>query len=153
MLPTLVIPDGLETREAQLKQAFGGKYERVSLEECMFAGHKAKCWTYKNPQTKTMEWGFPDGDSYVIFQLSATEKEWADAEFNLQVTQLQPEEPFRLSANVRIHGQNADQRLVRTLELSEREQTFQIECPFEVSKIELDPENQVLLEIASDSEP
>ncbi len=78
-IPSSLVKDGMATREAPIKSALKD-YKRVTLEETELAGRKCEKLEFTAIKTRTMEWGFKDGQYFIIFQISAPEDRWSNAE-------------------------------------------------------------------------
>lgn len=98
VLPKLFIPEGFVTRESQVKQILGEKYERESLEDVQFCDRKAQCWVYGVRNTKTVEWGFFEGESFVVLQLAATRGDWDNIDIRAQLDAIRDSFQYRGSA-------------------------------------------------------
>ncbi|MCA9262423.1 MAG: hypothetical protein KDA60_01185 [Planctomycetales bacterium] len=80
VFPKAVLPQGLETREVQVKNAIGEAYERLTMADGQFAGRPAKRWEYRSQKSKSIEWSIADGDYWFIFQLNALQADWEKPE-------------------------------------------------------------------------
>lgn len=76
--PGSFLPEGLETREVQIRAAAGELYSRVSLGLGRIAGREARRLEYTIAGGTTIEWGFEEGGDHVIFQLAAPAAVWDD---------------------------------------------------------------------------
>ena len=76
VFPKSALPEGVLTREKQIKGPYGEVYRRIGYEDVKFAGHDAKRLEYEVAQSRSVEWGIPDGDFYFIFQVSARKDAW-----------------------------------------------------------------------------
>jgi aminopeptidase N len=79
-MPCTVLPKGMLTREELIKSLLGTDYKRVAYEPDTLAGRKVDRLEYAFKGTTTIEYGLRDGDFWFVFQLSAPDKEWGDAE-------------------------------------------------------------------------
>lgn len=79
-LPVAVLPEGLKTREVQIRESVGRAYQKVAFETVEAFGRTVTRWEYQIAGATTIEWGFVDGASQVVFQLAAPDHVWADAD-------------------------------------------------------------------------
>ena len=98
LFPNTVIPDGLLTREKQLKAALGDAYQRVAYGDAKLAGRQAKRLEYSTKGTKSIEWAFADGDFVIIFQLSAARTGWENPEINTALNSIRDSLVYRGTA-------------------------------------------------------
>lgn len=77
-LPKAFAPEGILTREKQIKTMAGAKYERVSLRDDKLADQAARRLEYLFGGLRTVEWEIADKDSIFIFQLAAPKEDWND---------------------------------------------------------------------------
>jgi len=78
--PVSFLPEGLETREEQIRFAAKELYARVSLGPGTIAGRDATRWEYTIAGGTTHEWAFRERDEWVIFQIAAPASTWEDDE-------------------------------------------------------------------------
>lgn len=78
--PSSFLPEGLETREQQLRASAGELYARVSLGPGEIAGREARRLEYTVAGGTSIEWCFEQGGQRVIFQLAAPASVWDDPE-------------------------------------------------------------------------
>lgn len=78
--PISFLPNGLESREEQIRAVAGERYQRTSLGTGTIAGRDATYWVYAISGGTTHEWAFRESNDWVIFQLSAPDATWADDE-------------------------------------------------------------------------
>jgi len=86
VLPTAVLPQGMETRETQVRAVVGKGYRRVALEADKLGGEPAQRLDYEAAGTISREYGLRRGDFYVIFQTTAPTKSWDDAQLRAAMT-------------------------------------------------------------------
>lgn len=77
-LPKSMLPAGLTTRAAQLRQAAGAGFRDDGVRDEPIAGRAALRFDYAMHGQPAVEWAFDEGDHWVIFQLAAPAATWAD---------------------------------------------------------------------------
>ncbi|MEK6677673.1 MAG: hypothetical protein AABZ47_18725 [Planctomycetota bacterium] len=141
-LPKAVLPDGLVTREAQLKAVLGEKYARKSYGSAMLGVSKADRLEYAVGASRTFEYGLVREEFYLIFQLAAPGKTWDDeparsqleaiaASFELVATKTAklPEPDRSTSAEVRARRSAAHRRKERDFEVHAHQLQVRIDPP------------------------
>lgn len=129
--PKVVIPEGLLTREKQIKAAFGKTYKRIAYDDVKFAGRNAKRIEYESIGTRTIEWGFDDKKFFIVIQLSTTQAGWKDAKTKKQLESIRDSFQYRGIANLKVSAEvdrstSAQVRAKRKKNLAEKTRSFEL---------------------------
>ncbi len=105
-LPAAILPEGLLSRESQIKAASGDGYNRVAYETDTLGGKKAQRLEYATTGTTNLEYGLRRGDFYLVFQLSAPDAEWKDAKTKVVLEKIR--QSFSFTGEARLETPEAD---------------------------------------------
>jgi hypothetical protein len=105
-LPAAILPEGLLSREGQIKAALGDRYKRVAYETDTLGGKEAQRLEYAAAGTTTLEYGLRRDDFYLVFQLSAPDAGWKNAKIKAILEQI--EQSFTFTGEASLATAEAD---------------------------------------------
>jgi hypothetical protein len=78
-LPAAIYPEGMNSREKQVQTLLGSMYKKAAGGTEVIDGKEFSKLAYEAMGTTTIEYGLKDNDSFLIFQLCGSDKDWQDA--------------------------------------------------------------------------
>jgi aminopeptidase N len=140
-LPAALLPEGLLSREGQIKAASGDGYKRVAYKTDTLGGKEAQRLEYTMTGTTTLEYGLRRDDFYLVFQLSAPDAGWRDARTKAALERIR--QSFTFTGKARLETTEADLSTAEEVRSRRKAASKKGPAAFEIShhdlQVEIDP--------------
>ena len=144
--PAAILPDGLLSRESQIKAAAGDGYKRVAYKTDTLGGNQAQRLEYATPGTTTLEYGLRRDDFYLVFQLSAPDDAWRDIKTKAALEKIR--QSFTFTGAARLETPEADLSTPDEVQARRKAASKKGRPEFEIShhdlQVEIDPPGHAL---------